>query len=203
MSISDAMKKRRSIRKYLPRQVPEKLVLEFLTAAGWAPSAHNSQPWRFIVLSDFALKRKLASALVESWAADLAKDGLALKEQDRKERFERYADAPVLILACFTMDGLRKFPDPDRQSFERDLALQSLGASLQTLLLSVHEAGLGACWFSAPGFCKQIVRKILNIPDSVEPEAFIIMGYPDEKPQVPAKKGFDKYCFKNKWGEKL
>ena len=203
MPINNAIEKRRSVRKYLPRQVSDKLVLEVLTAAGWAPSAHNSQPWRFIVLSDLELKRELSSALVESWAADLAKDGLPLQEQDRRERFERYAKAPVLILACFTMDGLRKFPDPGRQSFERDLAVLSLGASLQTLLLAAHEAGLGACWFSAPGFCKQTVRKILNIPVEVEPEAFIIMGYPDEKPPVPTKKSVDRYCFKNKWGEQL
>lgn len=203
MSIIDAIKKRRSIRKYSPRQVPDKVVLECLAAAGWAPSAHNSQPWRFIIMSDLALKRELASALVESWASDLAKDGLPLREQDKKERFERYAEAPFLILACFTMEGLRKFSDPARRSFERDLALQSLGASLQTLLLATHEAGLGACWFCAPGFCKQTVRKILNIPDEVEPEAFIIMGYPDEKPPVPNKKSVDQYCFKNKWGEKL
>ena len=203
MPINNAIEKRRSVRKYLPRQVSDKLVLEVLTAAGWAPSAHNSQPWRFIVLSDLPLKRELSSALVESWAVDLAKDGLSLQEQDRQERFERYAKAPVLILACFTMEGLRKFPDPDRQSFERDLAVQSLGASLQTLLLAAHEAGLGACWFSAPGFCKQTVRKILNIPVEVEPEAFIIMGYPDEKPPMPPKKSVDQYCFKNRWGEKL
>jgi coenzyme F420-0:L-glutamate ligase/coenzyme F420-1:gamma-L-glutamate ligase len=203
MPINNAIEKRRSVRKYLPRQVSDKLVLEVLTAAGWAPSAHNSQPWRFILLSDLELKRELSSALVESWAADLAKDGLPLQEQDRQERFERYAKAPVLILACFTMDGLRKFHDPDRQSFERDLAVLSLGASLQTLLLTAHEVGLGACWFSAPGFCKRIVRKILNIPVEVEPEAFIIMGYPDEKPPVPAKKTFDQYCFNNKWGEQL
>jgi len=203
MSIKDAVKKRRSIRKYLPRQVTDKVVLECLAAAGWAPSAHNSQPWRFIIVSDLALKRDLASALVKSWASDLAKDGLPLREEDKKERFERYVDAPVLILACFTMEGLRKFSDSARRSFERDLALQSLGASLQTLLLAIHEAGLGACWFCAPGFCKQTVRKILNIPDEVEPEAFIIMGYPDEKPPVPNKKSVDQYCFKNKWEEKL
>jgi coenzyme F420-0:L-glutamate ligase/coenzyme F420-1:gamma-L-glutamate ligase len=203
MPINNAIEKRRSVRKYSPRQVSDKLVLEVLTAAGWAPSAHNSQPWRFIVISDLALKRELSLALVESWAADLAKDGLPLKEQDRQERFERYAKAPVLILACFAMVGLRKFPDPGRQSFERDLALQSLGASLQTLLLTAHEAGLGACWFSAPGFCKQTIRKILNIPFEVEPEAFIIMGYPDEKPPVPTKKSVEQYCFKNKWGELL
>ena len=96
MPINNAIEKRRSVRKYLPRQVSDKLVLEVLTAAGWAPSAHNSQPWRFIVISDLALKRELSLALVESWAEDLAKDGLPLKEQDRQERFERYAKALFL-----------------------------------------------------------------------------------------------------------
>jgi F420 biosynthesis protein FbiB-like protein len=174
-----------------------------LEAAGFAPSAHNSQPWRFIFLSEAKLKRELALAVVDSWAVDLAKDGLAVNEQTRKERYERYANAPVLILACLTMDGLREFSDSDRQSFERDLAVQSLGASLQTLLLAVHEAGLGACWFSAPGFCKPTIRKILKIPLEIEPQAFIVMGYPDEKPPVPTKKKVDQYCFRNRWGENL
>jgi len=185
--VLEAIKKRRSVRKFLPRPVADKVVQEVLEAAGFAPSAHNSQPWRFIFLSEDKLKRELALAVVDSWAVDLAKDGLAVNEQTRKERYERYANAPVLILACLTMDGLREFNDSDRQSFERDLAVQSLGASLQTLLLAAHEAGLGACWFSAPGFCKPTIRKVLEIPREVEPQAFIVMGYADEKPTVPNK----------------
>lgn len=201
--VLEAIKKRRSVRKFLPRPVADKVVQEVLEAAGFAPSAHNSQPWRFIFLSEAKLKRELALAVVDSWAVDLAKDGLAVNEQTRKERYERYAKAPVLILACLTMDGLREFSDSDRQSFERDLAVQSLGASLQTLLLAAHEAGLGACWFSAPGFCKPTIRKVLEIPREVEPQAFIVMGYADEKPTVPNKKKVDQYCFKNRWGENL
>jgi coenzyme F420-0:L-glutamate ligase/coenzyme F420-1:gamma-L-glutamate ligase len=201
--VLEAIKQRRSVRKFLTRPVPDKIVYEVLEAAGFAPSAHNSQPWRFIFLSETKLKRELALAVVDSWAVDLAKDGLAVNEQTRKERYERYANAPVLLLACLTMDGLRKFNDSDRQSFERDLAVQSLGASLQTLLLVAHEAGLGACWFSAPGFCKPTIRKVLEIPREVEPQAFIMMGYADEKPPVPNKKKVDQYCFMNRWGENL
>jgi len=201
--VLEAIKERRSIRKFLPIQVPDKTVQEVLEGAGFAPSAHNSQPWRFIYLSEEKIKRELALASVESWAVDLAKDGLVVKKQTRKERYERYAYAPVLILACLTMDGLRQFSDSDRQSFERDLAVQSLGASLQTLLLAAHEAGLGACWFSAPGFCKPTIRKVLKIPHDVEPHAFIVMGYPNEKPPVPNKKTVDQYCFENRWGQNL
>jgi F420 biosynthesis protein FbiB-like protein len=201
--VLEAIKERRSIRKFLPRPVSKKITQKVLEAAGFAPSAHNSQPWRFIFLSEGKLKRQLALAVVESWAVDLAKDGLTINEQTRKERFERYTNAPVLILACLTMDGLREFNDSDRQSFERDLAVQSLGASLQTLLLAAHEVGLGACWFSAPGFCKPTIRKALDIPLEVEPQAFIVMGYADEKPPIPKKKTVDQYCFKNKWGQTL
>ena len=196
----DAIKQRRSIRKLQQNPVSNKLVVKVLEAAGWAPSAHNSQPWRFIVISSAEVKRTLAEAIVEAWAEDLKRDGVVIEENTRKERLDRYTNAPVLILACSTMEGLRKYPDQQRQSFERDLAIQSLGASLQNLLLTAHKLGLGCCWFSAPGFCKETVRQVLKIPRTVEPEAFIILGYPAEKPPVPPRKSLSEFCFTDKWG---
>ncbi len=199
----EAIKERRSIRKYLPQPVPSKLVEEVLVAAGWAPSAHNSQPWRFIVLNNAFVKRDLADAMAKEWAADSIKDGKTVEAQMYKERVERFANAPILILACSTMEGLRKFPDKQRQMCERDLAIQSFGAAIQNLLLTAHAAGLGACWYCAPGFCRETVRKVLKIPDSVEPQAFVILGYPAETPSVPPKKSFPENCFLNMWGSKL
>ena len=203
MSLSDVIKKRRSIRKYLPRQVPNSIVKEVLAAAGWAPSAHNSQPWRFIVLADASVKRRLADAMADAWAKDLQRDGITVESDKRTERVERFATAPVLVLACLTVVDLRKFPDSERQMCERDLAVQSFGAALQNLLLAAHAKGLGACWFCAPAFCKETVRKILKIPDEVEPQAFVAMGYPAEKPQVPIKKLLEGYCFVDIWGRPL
>lgn len=203
MSLSDVIKKRRSIRKYLPRQVPNSIVKEVLAAAGWAPSAHNSQPWRFIVLADASVKRRLADAMADAWVKDLQRDGITVESDKRTERVERFATAPVLVLACLTVVDLRKFPDSERQMCERDLAVQSFGAALQNLLLAAHVKGLGACWFCAPAFCKETVRKILKIPDAVEPQAFIAMGYPAEKPKVPIKKLLEGYCFIDLWGKPL
>jgi coenzyme F420-0:L-glutamate ligase / coenzyme F420-1:gamma-L-glutamate ligase len=203
MTLSDVIKKRRSIRKYLPRQVPENIVKEVLAAAGWAPSAHNSQPWRFIVLADASVKRRLADAMADAWAKDLQRDGITVESDKRAERVERFATAPVLVLACLTVVDLRKFPDSERQMCERDLAVQSFGAALQNLLLAAHAKGLGACWFCAPAFCKETVRKILKIPDAVEPQAFVAMGYPAEKPKVPIKKLLEGYCFIDIWGKPL
>ena len=196
----DAIKHRRSIRKYQSYPVPDKLVLEILAAAGSAPSAHNAQPWRFIVLADASVKQKLADAMAEAWAVDLARDGLTVEAEKRAERVERFADAPIVIVACLTMYGFREFPDEQRQKSERDLAVQSLGAALQNLLLAANALGLGACWFSAPGFCKQTVRRVLQIPVAVEPEALVTMGYPGELPLAPAKKDLGEYCFLDVWG---
>ena len=58
----------------------------------------------------------LADAMADVWAADLKKDGKTVEVNMYKERVERFANAPVLILACSTMDGLRKFPDKERQN---------------------------------------------------------------------------------------
>jgi coenzyme F420-0:L-glutamate ligase / coenzyme F420-1:gamma-L-glutamate ligase len=202
-NVFDAIKERRSIRKYQPQTVREEVIKEILGAAGWAPSAHNAQPWRFIVLTDNSVKRKLAEDMADSWATDMTKDGLKIEAEVRNMRVERFAAAPVLILACLTMDGMNGFSEEKMQNYERDLAMQSLGAGMQNLLLAAYAKGLGTCWFCAPSFCKETVRTVLKIPREVEPEALILMGYPAENPPVPNKKQLEDYCFKNKWAEKL
>jgi len=203
MSLNEIIKTRRSVRKYLPQPVPEEAVLAVLVAAGLAPSAHNSQPWSFIILENPSVKQELAKVMADAWAADTEKDGVKVEAKMTQERVDRFANAPALILACISMNGLRKFPDQNRQMLERDLAQQSLGAAMQNLLLTVHALGLGACWFCAPGFCKETVRKVLGIPEVVEPEAFVIIGYAAEIPSVPPKKSFFENCFLDTWGNKL
>ncbi len=197
----EAIKHRRSIRKYQNKPVPQSLIEKILVAASWAPSAHNAQPWRFIILTESESKQVVAEAMAESWAADMEKDNVKIDEKVYKVRIERFASAPVIILACATMEGMYMQPDPERQKVERDLAMQSLGAAMQNLLLMAHAKGLGACWFCAPSFCKATVREALKIPDEFEPQAIVAIGYPDEKPIAPNRKVFGEYCFKNIWGK--
>jgi coenzyme F420-0:L-glutamate ligase / coenzyme F420-1:gamma-L-glutamate ligase len=201
--LDEVIRGRRSIRKYQQKLVPREVVLGVLVEARWAPSAHNSQPWRFIVVEDPSVKRELAQRMADAWAADLVSDGSTVDEKTKKERTARFATAPALIVACLTMEGLRKFPDPERQAAERDLAVESLGAAMQTLLLVAHGAGLGGCWFCAPAFCKNVVRKVLKVPCDVEPSALVILGYPDENPQTPKKKPLNAYCYLDVWGNGL
>ncbi|MDR1992876.1 MAG: nitroreductase family protein [Nitrososphaerota archaeon] len=194
------IKQRRSIRRYQTKPVPKEIVQKVLEAATWAPSAHNSQPWQFIILEDRQIKRNLTEQMSEAWASDLANNNQSIDAKKRKEKTEQFTNAPVLILVCLTPEGLKKFSDKTQQSIERDLAIESLGACIQNLLLATHATGLGACWYCAPAFCKELVQKILKIPKSVEPHAFITLGYPDEVPTISPRKKESTYYFVNFWG---
>jgi F420 biosynthesis protein FbiB-like protein len=203
--VTDAIKKWRSIRKYFSRPVSTEILSEILEAASWAPSAHNAQPWRFIVLIDEALKRDLPEAMANAWMADMIKDGTPaeVRENMIKASVERFTRAPVLVVACLSMNDMIRYADELRQKCERDLAVQSLGAAIQNMLLVAHSKGLGACWFCAPIFCKDTVRKVLKIPEDVEPQALITIGYPAEKPSAPSRKPLESYSYMDCWGRKL
>ena len=204
-NIMDLIKERRSIRSYSSRKVPISVLRQVLEAAAWAPSAHNAQPWRFIVLTDTTVKQELAEAMADAWVADMIKDGVPSEACDnmRKASVERFTQAPVLIVACVTMKDMIKHAEESRRKSERDLAVQSLGAAIQNMLLVAHSKNLGACWFCAPIFCKETVRQVLKIPEDAEPQALIAIGYPAEKPRVPKRKPLQDYAFLGCWGKRL
>ena len=204
-NIKIALKERRSIRKYSQQPIPTKVLLEILEAASWAPSAHNAQPWRFIVVAQPEKKRSLAGAMAKPWLRDLEKDGEPMETRTAiaEDSVEHFSNAPALVVACSTMENMRRYPDKKRQKTERDLAVQSLGAATQTLLLAAHDKQLGACWYCAPAFCKDAVKQELKIPREVEPQALIAIGYPAEKPNPPKRKSLDTFVFSQCWGGNL
>ena len=188
--ILNLMKNRRSIREYSARKVSRKILNEILDVARWAPSAHNAQPWRFTILNEAEEKKVLAEVMAKAWIIDLVKNQMPLEHAKElaKRSIERFARAPALIVACVTMIDIPKHADESGHKVEGDLAIQSLGAAIQNVLLAAHSRGLGACWFCAPAFCKAEVRKVLRLPDEFEPQALITLGYAAEKPEVPRRK---------------
>src|SRR4051812_21465310 len=76
-SLDELIRQRRSVRRYEPRPVPRELLLEVLDAGRWAPSPHNTFPWRFALLTHAAIKQRLSEAMARRWQRDLANDGLA------------------------------------------------------------------------------------------------------------------------------
>lgn len=176
------LRSRRSIRRYRPEPVPRSLLEEILTAAIWAPSAHNRQPWRFAVIRDAADKERLARAMGGRLRADLEADGVpqAVIEKDVGRSYQRITGAPALVLVCLTMADMDSYPDEKRQRNEWIMAAQSTAMAGQNLLLAAHALGLAACWMCAPLFCPETVKETLELPAEWQPQGLITVGYPAE-----------------------
>ena len=173
---------RRSIRRYQQRPVSRLLLERILTAAMWAPSAHNRQPWRFCVIESDAGKLALSQAMGTRWRQDLAADSAASETIERRLTIShaRITSAAALVVAAVSTEEMDVYPDPKRAEAEWLMAVQSTALACQNLLLAAHHYGLGACWMCAPLFVPDIVQDILNLPDTWRPQALITLGYPAE-----------------------
>lgn len=173
---------RRSIRRYQPRPVERAILEQILTAAMWAPSAHNRQPWRFCVVTDEQVKLRLSERMGERWRRDLGADGVdsALIEKRVTISHARITGAGALIVASVSMAEMDHYPDPKRAEAEWLMAVQSTALACQNLLLAAHHYGLGACWMCAPLFVPDLVCDALDLPMGWRPQALITVGYPAE-----------------------
>lgn len=179
-ALHDLIRTRRSLRRYSTTPVPHEVVERLLTAAIWAPSAHNRQPWRFVVLTEADAKESLARAMSAKLRADRLADGdlLEVVEQDAARSYARLTEAPVIILACLTLAEMDSYADERRAHAEYLMAVQSTAMALQNLLLAAHSETLGACWMCAPLFCPDVVRAALSLPADWEAQGLITLGYP-------------------------
>ncbi|MBC7093689.1 nitroreductase family protein [Candidatus Bipolaricaulota bacterium] len=150
MDVTEAIKRRRSVRRYTGDPVTEDDVRAVLTAAIWAPSAGNAQPWRFIVVRDRALREGLVEAA-------------------HGQRF--LAEAPVVIVVCADLARAR------RAYGERGATLyclQDTAAAIQNMLLAATSQGLGSCWVGA--FDEGKASELLKLPTGLRPVALIPLG---------------------------
>ncbi|HEY3722310.1 MAG TPA: nitroreductase family protein [Acidimicrobiia bacterium] len=184
---------RRSIRAFTDEPVARDVLDGLVEAACIAPAPHHSRPWRFVIVDSDAAKRDLATGMGERWRADLRADGMEPARVDElvaasHEKLER---APALVLGCLTWHGLDRYPDPARQRAEWGMALLSLGAAVENLMVAAADAGLASCWVAAPIFCPEAARDALGLPDVWLPHALVLVGHPDPgyvgrpRPPVP------------------
>jgi len=144
---------RRSIRRYQGRAVEPEKVEALLRAAMAAPSAVAKDPWRFVVLRDKAVLKRVSEGL-------------------RNGRF--LADAPLGIVVCGDLSAAH-----DRQE---SYMLQDCSAAIENILLAAHAVGLGACWLGVHPRPTRVafMREALGIPESITPVSGISIGYPAE-----------------------
>lgn len=182
---------RRSVRAFRPDPVPRALIERVLEAARWAPSPHGTMPWRFVVLTTPAAKARLAAAMGVVWEGTLAMDGeppeIVAKRLANSQA--RIREAPALILLCLYEGDLDHYPDPARQTAETTMAVQSLGAAAENLLLAAYALGLDSGWMCAPLFCPDDVRAALALAPALVPHALLPLGYaakdPKRRPRLP------------------
>jgi coenzyme F420-0:L-glutamate ligase/coenzyme F420-1:gamma-L-glutamate ligase len=184
---------RRSIRKYTGEPVSKAVLQRLLEAACRAPSAHNRQPWRFVVLQDKSLRRGLMEAMEESFRADLSRDSLSEDEIERavSRGRQRMLGASAVVLLFLTMEDMDRYPDGNRQSAEHTMAVQSVALAGGQLLMAAHAEGLGACWVCSPLFASAIVRQTLDLPAAWEAQGMITLGYPDGPGKARSRKDLD------------
>ena len=184
MELTEAIRKRRSVRRYREEPVSEELLRELLELACWAPSAENEQPWYFVALTSEDELRNLQTTMEQ--VAEETKTHLEelLPKHPRivgqtTEFLRRLGGAPVCILVFLQKD----------YGELRDSMLESTAAAIQTLLLAAKERDLGTCWINAAthlGYGP--VLRELYAPDKGELVSIVTLGYPERTPIAAGRK---------------
>lgn len=183
MDFLTLLKSRRSIRRYQPTPISDDHIQMLLEAGRWSPSAHNRQPWRWVVIQSTQAKIQLAQAMGARLRSDLIADNVPADviEADVKRSYDRMTQAPLLLLLCMTMRDMDAYPDAKRSHHEMIMAVQSVAMAGQNILLMAHALGLGACWMCAPLFCQDVVQSALHLPSDWLPQALLTIGFPAEE----------------------
>jgi len=172
MDVFEAIKKRRSVRSYLDKQVEEDKLLKILEAARFAPSASNRQEWRFVVVKDKKLK-------------------VELKKAAKGQVF--VGDAPVVIACCAETDN--HVMTCGQLCYPIDVAIV-----IDHITLLAKDLGLGTCWIGA--FHEEEVKKILEIPKDIKVVELLCLGYAKEESNQPKDRlSIEKIAFSEKWGK--
>ncbi len=170
MTVMEAVKGRRSVRKYRDRPVEREKLMKVLEAGRLAPSASNRQEWRYVVVTDQETRKKLAAA-----ASDQA----------------FVAEAAAVIVACAETNGhVMMCGQP---CYPIDVAI-----SVDHMTLIAHEEGLGTCWIGA--FDPTAVKALLSVPEQIRVVALLTLGYPAESPSAGKRKRLEEIVHYENWG---
>jgi len=178
MSFQDFLRSRRSVRRFKPDPIPDSVIERILTTATYAPSAHNLQPWRFVVIKNPDVKPRLAKALTDKMRLDMQAEGAAESDIEKRvaNSIRRIDKAPVIIMLCRDVTDVRV-----NTSEETIMNIQSTVLAGLQLVLAAHAEGLGANWICWPLYATKETQSVLELPETWEPQAMIIIGYADEQ----------------------
>ncbi len=160
MSVLDVVLERRSIRRFLKKEIPQEMVNKLIDALIWAPSAGNLQARKFYFVRDEKVKDELVHAALN-------------------QRF--IAEAPLAIVACAD----RRIYNHYGERGESLYCLQDVACSIMCMMLVACELGLGTVWVGA--FYEDSVSEILDLPTYLRPVAIVPVGWPAKIPSPPPR----------------
>lgn len=168
------LKKRRSIRDYEDKEVPLEIVMEIIRESCLAPSSGNGQPWRFIIVNNREILKKLSDESKKNLISDIEKNPKShIKKYEamlRDPNFNVFYNAPCLVYFI---------GHKDIRSLQVDCALAAC-----YFMFSAVEKGLGTCWIGLGNFIKDPeIRHLIGMPEDCQIVAPIILGYPKIVPQ--------------------
>jgi len=179
MELGEAIKGRRSVRRFKSQPVSKEVLQKILELAIWAPSGMNRQEWYFAVVQGEKKEAllKIFGSAFEIFRPNLEKVFAAKPKilEGMKQFFQTYGGAPVLILAY-----AGKGPSGQWDT-------HSTACAVQNLLLAAHAEGLGAVWTDGVVVKETEINAVVGI-EGRKLVAAIPIGYPDEVPRVPPRR---------------
>jgi len=173
---------RRTVRSFTADAVDLDAVRRAVAAALTAPAPHHTTPWRFVIVEERATQ--LLDELLDAWIADLRGDGFTEDQIGRRtKRGNVLRDAPLLVVPCMTTSGGKHaYPDERRATAEREMFLVAMGAGVENFLIALAAEGLGSAWVSSTMFRRDVVRRVLDLPDDWEPMGAVAIGHAAQAP---------------------
>jgi nitroreductase len=179
MDLMEAIKGRRSIRKYKADPVAEETLQKVLEAVRWAPSWANTQCWEVMVVKDPKVKSELATALSKGNPA-----------------FSSMTDAPIVLVLCGKR-GISGFYKGQAATVKGDWLMFDTGIAMQSLCLAAHSLGLGTVVVGL--FDHKKVEEMFGVPQNVEVVAMTPLGYPASEGAIPRRKEIAEFVHYEKY----
>jgi nitroreductase len=179
MDLMEAIKGRRSLRKYKPDPVPEKALQIVMEAIRWTPSWANTQCWEVIVVKDPKVKSELSTAL--------PKGNPALSSM---------TEAPFVLILCGKKE-ISGYYKGQPATEKGDWLMFDTGLAMQNFCLAAHALGLGTVVVGM--FDHKKVEEILGVPQNVEVVAMTPLGYPATEGSAPRRKEISEFIHYEKY----
>lgn len=197
----DAIKNRKSVRRYKADKIDKETIKELLVAATMAPNGSNSQQWDFIVVDEPMKVDKIAELIATAHKEYFGQARVDAMEGERLVKivsmYENLKNVPVFVIFCINMRN--KVLQPDYEKYSDLWAQHSIAAAMENFLLAATEKGFGTCWFGAPAWRSEQIKNLLGIPASVEIAAITPVGYADGNNGTRPRLPIEQVMHENHW----